>query len=54
MVMCDPDLFGYYKLKRNARPAWRVGFNMLKNNYLYRFPENNTDWDFWLNGKVIR
>lgn len=48
MVMCDPDLMGYYKLKRSARPAWRVGFNILRNNYLYRFPELNTDWDFWL------
>jgi len=48
MVMCDPDLFGYYKLKRSARPAWRIGFNILMNNYLYRFPELNTDWNWWL------
>lgn len=49
MVMCNPDLFGYYKLKRSPRPAWRVGFNILKNNYLYRFPLLTTDWEWWLN-----
>ena len=50
MVTCDPDLFGYHKLKRSARPEWRVGFNIIRNNYLYRFPLKNTDWKFWLNG----
>lgn len=48
MVMCDPELFAYHKLKRSARPEWRVGFNIIKNNYLYRFPLKNTDWKFWL------
>ena len=48
MIMADGDLFNYHKLKLNARPEWRLGFHILKDNYLYRFPERNTDWKFWL------
>ena len=48
IVMADPELFNYHVLKRNARPEWRVGFYVLKDNYLLPFPEKHTHWKLWL------
>jgi hypothetical protein len=50
MGMFEPDLFEYYKMKISTGPAWRKGFYMLRNNYMQSFPEENTDWDYWLGG----
>uniref|UniRef100_A0A6H1Z9J0 Calcineurin-like phosphoesterase domain-containing protein n=1 Tax=viral metagenome TaxID=1070528 RepID=A0A6H1Z9J0_9ZZZZ len=48
MGLFEPQLFNYYVKKMNTAPAWRKGFMILRNNYLYRFPFSTTDWDFWL------
>jgi len=29
-------------------PKWNAGFWMIRNGYLYPFPKETTDWDFWL------
>jgi len=49
MGLFDPNLFAYYKLKISTGPAWRKGFHIIRNNYLYPFPETMTDWNWWLN-----
>ena len=53
MGLFDPDLFSYNKLKITTSPAWRKGFMIIRNNYLYRFPVNNTDWSWWLSERIL-
>lgn len=48
MGLMDPLKIAYKTIKMDTSPEWRPGFSMLKDNYLYRFPKNSTDWDFWL------
>ncbi len=48
MGMMDPEKVLYKQMRVNTYPEWRPGFFMLLNNYLYRFPRDSTDWDFWL------
>lgn len=49
MGLFDQELFGYAQLKLTPTPNWVKGFFMLRNNYLYPFEEDTTDWDWWLN-----
>lgn len=48
MTMVDPEKVMYQQIKIDTSPKWRPGFAMLLNNYLYRFPKDTTDWNFWL------
>lgn len=48
MGMFDPERVKYKTMRVTTHPNWISGFMMLRNNFLYRFPKNTTDWDFWL------
>ena len=47
MCMVDSDKVAYKKIKVDTSPEWRPGFFMLLDNYLYPFPKDSINWDFW-------
>ena len=55
MGLFDPKLSEWHVKQVDTFPEWRKGFMILHRNYLYRFPAEHTDWDFWrglFRGKV--
>lgn len=48
MGLMDPAKILYKVMRINTYPEWCPGFSMLKDNYLYRFPRDSTNWEFWL------
>ena len=50
--MFDQELVEYKSLIDTTHPNWNSGFSLIHNDYLYQFPKNRTDWDFWLNLRI--
>jgi hypothetical protein len=46
--MFDQEKIEYSRMNDTTHSEWQTGFNIIKNDYLYQFPKNHTDWDFWL------
>ncbi len=46
------DEVEYKCLKDTTHGNWNSGFSIIHNDYLYQFPKDHTDWDFWTNFKV--
>lgn len=47
--MFDQDKIEYSRMCDTTHSEWQTGFSIIKNDYLYQFPKNHTDWDFWQN-----